>query len=147
MGKKKLKSDAIPTLNLEGQEIEDEEFLEPNLPKKARYEDGKCQNCEKNVKACNYYRKKYNELLKKFKKCRHNMRPYKRCVLKPNKENSKKMLQNSIESLEISTESKTFCKLLTSTRPKKYSDDVRYLAQNIFYICISVYVLFFEKQT
>lgn len=71
VGKKYLKSGAIPTIDLD--ELEDEadniDLEMQNSPKNMCCDDVVvpfCANCEKQIKLSNLYRKKYNNLLKKF---------------------------------------------------------------------------------
>lgn len=143
-----MKLDAIPLLNLNNmidEDMESIDYLNTCPPEKRRRSCesdliSTCNNCEKYVKARDFYMKKYNTLLKKYTALR--------VKTKTNKKNqtankSKIFIQNikkSIDSLpHISSESKIFCKLLISSAAKKYTPEVKNLAQNIFYVSQSSY--------
>lgn len=137
MGKKKLKSGAVPIYQLE--EIEDDyDFVEPECSsKKPRFQnyEAVCNGCEKYAKSVSFYRKKYFNLLNKFKTLKKQFKKVKYCKL-PEK----------IDSLEnISKESKNFFKLLLCNRPKQYSKDEKELTQNIFYVSQSTYAFLRNK--
>lgn len=87
--------------------------------------------------------KQNKNLKKKLKDALKNMKSYEKRTTKHVTKLS--TIKTYISSLNISEESKIFCKLLISKRPKEYSDEVKWLAQNIFYVSQSTYTFLRDK--
>lgn len=123
-------------------------------PQTRNYEcqiESTCKYCLTNIKNENYYRTKYNKLLKitQFKdiqitelkrRCKNIGRRIKRSNLKVAIAR-KCRIEEHISKLDIHQNAKNFCKMLTNDRSKnqKWPEDQKIVAQNIYYRSTSVY--------
>lgn len=160
IGKQRLKSEAIPTLFLTPQDEnpveEDVNTFQTPPRKRHRWdslsESGVCSSCIRNIQNCDFFKKKYSELNKKYMilKSRFNKCKKERYIINRNyknlKKNNKSIRQatklpfsKKIDCLDISDESKTLCKLIMRPKTKEYNDKEKIIAQNIFYVSQSSY--------
>lgn len=134
VGKINLKAEAIPTIGLGVEDDMGIDFDFPNSPKNVcndEIEAPFCKNCENETTLTEKYKRKYNRLLKKYKKIQSALKTERR--IKKYKKNivSKNALKSSIDCLQnISNETKIFWKLL--------------LSFGKYFICLSQLMPFYE---